>query len=138
VTAIPPEILTAAELRCDAAGIWALAIAPDPVGRQARRDILSAAIGEAWPMIAEIEQERLYAELGSDHHVIFGDDGWTVEHSVECRLSGSMTGNCAYWTALKHHPVTDWPDPDMAGRWRIDSIDSEGAPMLVRAGGDDD
>jgi len=133
MTAIPPDILTAAELRCDVAGIWALAIAGDPTGRQARREILSAALEEAWPMIADIERDRLYDLLGHDHHVIFGEDGWTVEHSVECRLAGDMTSRCAYWTALKRHPVTHEPDAAMLGRWRIDSIDSEGLPMLVRA-----
>jgi hypothetical protein len=46
---IPPEILAACEMRCDVAGIWALAIAADPTGRQARREILTAALEEAAP-----------------------------------------------------------------------------------------
>jgi hypothetical protein len=60
---IAPEILTAAELRCDVAGIWALAISADPVGRQARREILTAALEEAAPMIAAAPERTLDAGL---------------------------------------------------------------------------
>jgi hypothetical protein len=76
------------------------------------------------------ERERIYAELGNDHYVIFTEDRWTIEHSVECRLSGHMH-ECDWHAAVAR--ITAEFDPDMAGRWRIDGIDSEGLPNLVRA-----
>lgn len=76
------------------------------------------------------ERARLFAELGSDHYVIFTEDRWTVEHSVECRLSGQMP-ECEYHAAIVL--VADDFDPERAGRWCIDGIDSEGLPSLTRA-----
>lgn len=102
----------------------------------AQRISLHARVREleaAAPLIAAAERERIYDQLGHDHYVIFTDDGWTVEHSVDCRLAGDMTSGCDYWTALKYADVTDAPDPEMLGRWRIDGIDSEGLPSLTRA-----
>lgn len=81
--------------------------------------------------VAAAERERVYAELGSDHHVIFTEDRWTVEHSVECRLSGQMP-ECAYHAAVA--AVADEPRPEMAGRWRIAGIDAAGLPILTPAG----
>jgi hypothetical protein len=79
---------------------------------------------------AAAERERIYAELGNDHHVIFTEDRWTVEHSAECRLSGQMP-ECAYHAAVAL--VADLPLPNMAGRWRITGIDSSGLPILTPA-----
>ena len=77
------------------------------------------------------ERARLYAELGNDHFVIFTEDGWTTEHSIECRLSGRMS-ECAWHEAVKR--ITAAWTPDMLGRWRITGI-SEGLPDLEWAGG---
>ncbi len=88
---------------------------------QVRRLIAAAVVAE---------RERIYAELGNDHYVIFTEDRWTIEHSVECRLSAHMH-ECAYHTAISL--ITAEFDPDMAGRWRIDGIDNEGLPDLTRA-----
>jgi hypothetical protein len=62
--------------------------------------------------------------------VVFTEDRWTVEHSVECRLSGRMH-ECGHHAAVAR--ITAEFDPEMAGRWRIASIDSDGLPDLVRA-----
>jgi hypothetical protein len=94
--------------------------------RELACDVLEAAA----PLITAAERERLYAELGNDHYVIFTEDRWTMEHTVECRLSGHMH-ECSYHTAASL--IAAEFDPDMAGRWRIDGIDSEGLPDLVRA-----
>ena len=60
-----------------------------------------------------------------EHFVTFDDDGgWFVEHSLECRLSGTI-GTCDYNTAIRNCDET----PE-AGRWRITSIDEEGLPSL--------
>jgi hypothetical protein len=75
------------------------------------------------------ERKRLYAELGNDHYVIFTEDRFTVEHSVECKLSGHMH-ECAYHAAVVL--ITDEYDPDRLGRWRITGI-SDGLPDLERA-----
>lgn len=80
---------------------------------------------------AEAERERLYAELGNDHYVIFTEDRFTVEHSVECKLGGHMH-ECTYHAAIAE--AADEPDPEMFGRWRITGI-SEGLPDLERTDG---
>jgi hypothetical protein len=89
-----------------------------------------AGAAAAYPVIAAAERDRLYTQLGNDHHVIFTEDGWTVEHSVECRLSGHMH-ECAYFTAVQE--IADEYDPGNAGRWKITDIDDEGLPSLERA-----
>lgn len=80
-------------------------------------------------VVAADERQRIYAEIGSDHHVTFTEDRWTVEHSLECRLSGQMP-QCAYHQAIAAI-AADFEPADL-GRWRIASI-SEGLPDLERA-----
>jgi hypothetical protein len=67
-----------------------------------------------------------------DHYVTFDEDGWFIEHSVACRVAGTL-GTCDYNKAIRM--VADEPDPDDFGRWRITELDSEGLPSLERAGG---
>ena len=86
----------------------------------------------AQPPIAAAERERLYAELGNDHYVIFTEDRWTIEHSVECRLSGHMP-ECVYHTAIAEAAAEY--DPEMEGRWRITAISSYGIPPLLERAG---
>jgi hypothetical protein len=77
-------------------------------------------------------RQQVYDELGHDHYVIFTEDRWTIEHSVECRLSGQMH-ECAIHRAISE---AFWgaPDPDQFGRWRVVSIDGAGGwPQLERA-----
>ena len=78
-------------------------------------------------------RERIYAELGNDHYVTFTHGRWTIEHSVECRLSGHMS-ECAYHEAVATAAddfLADWGGGTL-GRWRITGI-SEGLPDLERA-----
>lgn len=75
------------------------------------------------------ERERIYDLLGRDHYVIFTEDRWTVEHSVDCRLSGRMP-ECEYHAAVVR--ISGEFDPAMAGRWLITAIDPNGEPALVR------
>jgi hypothetical protein len=84
----------------------------------------------AVPAIQAAGRERVCAELGNDHYVTFTEDRWTVEHSVECRLSGQMH-ECAYHAAVAL--VADLPLPNMTGRWRIAGIDASGLPILTSA-----
>jgi hypothetical protein len=72
-------------------------------------------------------REHLYAQIGNDHWVIFTEDGWTTEHSIECRLSGHMH-ECAWHEAVQRMDF----GPDALGRWKITGI-SEGLPDLERA-----
>jgi hypothetical protein len=80
-------------------------------------------------------RERLYEQLGNEHYVIFTENGWSTEHSVECRLSGHMH-ECAYHAAIGR--VFADQDPEgtegwfMLGRWKITGI-SDGVPDLERA-----
>jgi hypothetical protein len=99
--------------------------------RQARIAV-ETVLAQAAPVIAAAERQKLYEELGNDHYVIFTEDGWTTEHSVECRLSGHMH-ECAYHDAAsrfvgRHNIWPAWP-----GRWLITAIDDNGEPVLVRA-----
>ena len=94
------------------------------------RSDVEATAHEAFCAGWEAQRERLYAELGNDHYVIFTEDHWTIEHSVECRLSGHMH-ECEYHTAARRaaDECNPWP-----GRWRINGIDGDGLPSLERAG----
>jgi len=91
---------------------------------------LHASLDVAEPLIRADERERVYDELGHDHYVIFTDDGWTTEHSVECRLSGHMH-ECAIHSAIGEWARADPPSP---GRWRVVSADGP-VPVLERADG---
>jgi hypothetical protein len=112
---IPPEAVHAA-----AEAIHKLTC-PDSPQRMHSEDALAAtaALEAAEPHI----RAAIYAELGSDHYVIFTEDSWAMEHSVECRLRGAMAETCEYWKALQWASVTDHHDPGMLGRWRVASID---------------
>ena len=96
------------------------------------RSDVEATAHEAFCAGWEAQRERLYAELGNDHYVIFTEDHWTIEHSVECRLSGHMP-ECAYHTAIAE-AATEY-DPEMEGRWRITAISSYGIPPLLERAG---
>lgn len=68
----------------------------------------------------------------ADHFVTFDADGWFVEHSLACRLAGTL-GTCGYNRAVREVADDGPPDEDDLGRWRITGIDSEGLPELERA-----
>lgn len=62
------------------------------------------------------EATALFIELGealgieNAHYVVFDDDGWTIEHSMECRLSGDMT-QCVVNDVLRNdtrHGQPEW------------------------------
>lgn len=86
------------------------------------------AFGEADQVIRADERQKVYAELGHDHYVIFTADGWTSEHSIGCRLSGRMH-ECEI-----HRQIGEWAteQPRLSGRWRV--VDAAGTvPVLERA-----
>ena len=91
---------------------------------------LAGQLGEAERKGELAERQRIYGVLGNDHYVIFTEDGFTTEHSLDCRLSGHMH-ECAYHAAAAL--VADEYEPAMAGRWKITDIDSEGLPSLEGA-----
>lgn len=67
------------------------------------------------------------------HYVTFDEYGWFIEHSVACRIAGTI-GTCTYNEAVRG-VVEDFDpneDPDQLGRWRITDIDDEGLPSLER------
>lgn len=68
-----------------------------------------------------------------DHFVTFDENGWFIEHSIACRVAGTIA-TCEYKVALREIAAFDAvPDPADMGRWRISNIDSEGLPSLERA-----
>lgn len=143
VMSVPPEAVTAAALvihrrNCPGDGVSGCLADNTCDGVPLPSETLDAraALEAAEPLIRAGERERIYAELGTDHHVIYTEDRWTIEHSVECRLSGHMH-ECPVHQAIA--AVSEEYDPAMAGRWRVVSIDSGGLPDLERAdllGGD--
>lgn len=73
--------------------------------------------------------------LGDGHYVDFAPLRWTVEHSIDCRLSGRMS-ECDV-----HTGIVAWiEDRDVEydafkGRWLIRGFDASGTPALDRAAG---
>ena len=63
----------------------------------------------------------------SGHFVNFTEYGWSVEHSLQCRMDGEMQRGCAYERSIRE--IEDTAD-DGYGRYRITDIDSEGLPSL--------
>lgn len=68
------------------------------------------------------------------HYVTFDQGGWFIEHSVACRVAGTI-GTCNFNAAIREIAEDFDPDedPDQLGRWRITWIDGEGLPSLERA-----
>lgn len=74
-------------------------------------------------------REHLYEQVGNEHYVIFTDDGWSTEHSIECRLSGHMH-ECAHHETIRE--MVGKYGPYVNGRWKIARI-TAGLPVLERA-----
>jgi len=122
VNPIPDAAIDAAMSALDA---WRA----DPDKPWTAQPVVEQLLKAAAPVIAAAERERIYAELGNNHYVIFTEDRWTIEHSVECRLSGRMH-ECYHHVAVAR--IATEFDPAMAGRWLITAIDLNGEPALVR------
>lgn len=95
---------------------------------------LSSGWAEVDAMLASLAAEG-YVVIPDqpDHFVTFDETGWFVEHSVACRLVGTL-GTCENNLAVRR--IADDMDPHNPtdlGRWRITEIDSEGLPSLERA-----
>lgn len=71
------------------------------------------------------------AGFQGDHVVIFTEqNGWTLQHSLGCRVNGQMS-HCPELLAICK--ITgDLRRSVPIGQWRITEIDSEGLPSLER------
>lgn len=67
----------------------------------------------------------------ADHFVTFDAEGWYIEHSLACRMSGEMKAGCRFQSAIRS--IADLPDAERMGYWRITAIDAMGLPSLERA-----
>lgn len=67
----------------------------------------------------------------SEHYVTFAEHGWSVEHSLQCRMEGLMQQGCAYERAVRKMGRPS--DESMLGRYRIVTIDHIGSPVLELA-----
>jgi hypothetical protein len=63
------------------------------------------------PLLDDLE-EAIHNLLGRDHVVVVNKDGWVLEHSLECRLSGRMA-ECHL-----NYDLTDYGAPVKPGRYR--------------------
>ncbi len=62
-----------------------------------------------WDALAEL--------LGNEHYVTYSEDGWVVEHSLDCRLAGTL-GTCNFNEAAgEMGPNLD--DEFQLGRYRM-------------------
>lgn len=87
--------------------------------------------GKTWEQWAEDVVDAL-REAEPDHFVTFADDGWFIEHSMGCRIDGTI-GTCGYNHAVREIADDYAYEPDDWGRWWITDIDEEGLPSLERA-----
>lgn len=84
--------------------------------------------------LAEMIWLKVADVLGHDHYVTFTPDGWSTEHSIECRLSGHMH------ECVTHAAIGAWAaqhEPPDYGRWKITDWtgDERSIPVLERADG---
>ena len=71
-----------------------------------------------WDALAEL--------LGNEHYVTYTEDDFTVEHSLDCRLSGKMQEPCEF-----HHAAgLTFSVYSLAGRHLITGIDQNGYAEL--------
>ena len=91
--------------------------------------------GAAMRKIAENLDAAGYRIVKNDpeHYVCFTEDTWFIEHSLDCRVAGTI-GICMF-----NHAILDLadelpaPPENLLGRWRITGIDEDGRPNLERS-----
>ncbi len=94
---------------------WVIA---EKAGHPIPRQVVKAMIDNAYTTI----QAELYEKLGNDHRVTFTNEGWAIEHSVSCRLGGSMI-NCRYHAAIATSVGKYGLGPP--GTWVIMDVDTD-------------
>lgn len=65
----------------------------------------------------------------ADHFVNFTDDGWSIEHSLECRMSGEMQRGCDVEAEVRR--LTNDGDPGERGRFLV--VVAEGTMAFEQA-----
>lgn len=79
----------------------------------------------------EVRKYHICINCFYEHHVVFGPEHWTVEHSFECRLTGHIA-KCPYPARIA--VIADQMNlPGSHGRWRIAGTDELDQPILQRA-----
>jgi hypothetical protein len=93
----------------------------------------TAELAEAAAAIRAAERQKVYDGVGTDHYVTFAADGWTIEHPVECRLSGRMLRDCPCRAAVAETAArANRAGTSLSGRWRITGIRPGGTAALAR------
>ena len=73
-----------------------------------------------------------------DHYVTFGEDGWSIEHSLPCRMLALLDKRpmheCEYHAAIERWVAGRMyrPDNDNGRRYCIVSVEEDGFPVLHR------
>lgn len=65
-----------------------------------------------------------------NHYVCFTEDTWFIEHSLDCRIAGTI-GTCEFNRSIKDLGEEQYELSP--GRWLITGIDEMGLPSLERA-----
>lgn len=92
--------------------------------------------GHVWPITDEYRtlhynpsDSRGMVQIPDEpnHYVTFDDNGWFIEHSVACRIAGTL-GTCEFNQAVR--TFTEDIGRIVTGRWLIAGVDSAGMPIL--------
>lgn len=80
---------------------------------------ISIGTGAVLALDAEAARALIGQVLGEDHYVTFTDDAWRMEHSLTCRLSGSMA-TCEWHQVIARQTCTDGAYfGALLGRYRV-------------------
>ena len=95
------------------------------------RDRVRACISKAIDQHTEATHKYVLGYQEPDHFVTFGKESWFIEHSMGCRMAGTL-GTCDYNEAADL--LANDNDWSPAGRWRFVSLHGDnGFPELERA-----
>lgn len=107
-------------------------IAADRAKRSAPQVYRDAAMEDAeTALLALAENGFVVIADEPKHFVTFNEKGWFIEHSIACRLAGTL-GTCEFNQAIVEI-AEDMTTPDEYGRWWIIEVDEEGLPLLEAA-----
>ena len=103
----------------------------EPIRRALFDTVAGQGAAAAMRKIAENLDEAGYRIVKNDpeHYVCFTEDTWFIEHSLDCRIAGTI-GTCEFNRSIRDLNAEQYELTP--GRWRIAGIAWNGAPNLER------